>query len=160
MNRQLLTALSVLIVASACTRDLSNYEPFGDYVGHEIQLPVDALLDCPRGSTCRLFEAGSPRASDDAIYLPAGHSLLIDRSYYYGFNLRILFTFGRTVRPPGQDLVRFEYQWRCSPEDHDECSDDNRNRHSGETPIRRAPWEPENTPKVRWVRNGGKGLVR
>lgn len=142
---KLVCVLPVVLLVGCSSVDISNRDPFYDYVGRTVELREPVAVVGRRGY--RSGRDGVPSRKSAAFgivegsgqgygpvfsTLPAGHNVHIDSVWdeVAGDGQQIV-AYGRTIIPPGTNEVRFAYVWGfiwvLSP----------------------APWEPSGTPKKR-----------
>lgn len=135
----------VLLLVGCSSVDISNRDPFYDYVGRTVELREPVAVVSRHGywnggdgvRSRKSVAYGLVTGSDQGYgrvfaTLPAGHKVQVDSVWdeVAGDGQQIV-AYGRTTIPPATNEVRFAYAWgfiwMLSP----------------------APWEPSNTPKQR-----------
>jgi hypothetical protein len=148
--RTIISAFAALFLAGCvASYNVSNEEPFRNYVGQTVPLQCPALVVYSQ-NTWSTKSDGVPSVlyarygliNVDATNLgfgpilgklPAGHYVTIDsvRNEAW-FESEQITAYGHTVIPPSTKQVSFAYPWGIYPHD-----------------VMRAPWEPEGTPSIR-----------
>jgi len=135
----------LLLLAGCSSTNISNRDPFYDYVGRSVELrcPVTVVarhgvwgshegVMSRRSADFGLVDRGSRNRRQVYGELPVGHRVWIDSVWdEVVVDGEQIIAYGRTTIPPGTNEVRFAYSWGFL------------------WILKRAPWESDDTPEKR-----------